>query len=89
MTRNKLVYLIIFLVLLKDVYMSNIDKNIKYFYYGIIFSIMLLDFFSGITVYQVGSSQQFWMVMGFLYVFRDFNATSSINLKNDNLTKSV
>jgi len=66
-----LVYILIFLVFLKDVYMSNIDKNIKYFYYGIIFSIMLLNFGSGLTVYQVGLSQQFWMVMGFLYVFRD------------------
>jgi O-antigen ligase len=69
-------YLLIFSALLKDVYMSSIDKNIKYFYYGTIFSIILINFGSGITVYQVGSSQLFWLVMGFLYVFRDFNATS-------------
>ena len=58
-----LAYLLIFLLLLKDVYMSNIDRNIKYFYYGIIFSIMLINLGSGITVYQVGLSQQFWMVI--------------------------
>jgi O-antigen ligase len=69
-------YLLIFSALLKDVYMSIIGKNIKYFYYGIIFSIIFINFGSGIIVYQVGSSQLFWMTMGFLYVFRDFNATS-------------
>jgi hypothetical protein len=69
-------YLLIFFALLKDVYMTSIDKNIKYFYYGTIFSIILINFGSGITVYQVGYSQLFWLVMGFFYVFRDFNATS-------------
>ncbi|MBU0995216.1 MAG: O-antigen ligase family protein [Proteobacteria bacterium] len=82
-------YLLIFFVLLKDVYMSSMDGSIKYFYYAVIFSITFINFTDGITLYQVGSSQQFWFVMGFLYVFKDFNATSSINLKNDNLTKSA
>jgi O-antigen ligase len=70
-------YVLIFAALLKDVYMSGIDKNKKYFYYGIIFSIILLNFGSGITVYQVGFSQLFWMVMGFLYVFIGVNTTST------------
>jgi O-antigen ligase len=68
-----LLYFFIFLVLLKDVYMFSIDKNIKYFYFGLILSIMLIDFGTGLTVNQVGSSQQFWMVMGLFYVFRNSN----------------
>jgi len=84
-----LVFLLIHVILLKDVYRSIVAKSTKYFYYGIIFSITLMNFFSGILLYQVTMSQQFWVIMGFFYVFRDFNATSSINLKNDNLTKSA
>ncbi len=48
-----------------------------------------MNFTSDATVYQVGISQQFWMVMGFLYVFRDFNETSSPGLRNGNMTKSI
>lgn len=84
-----LVYLLIHFILLKDVYRSIVAKSTKYFYYGIIFSITIMNFFSGMLLYQVTMSQQFWMIIGFFYVFRDFNATSSINLKNDNLTKSA
>lgn len=68
-------YLLIFLALLKDVFISSIDKSIKYFYFGIIISIILINFGSGITVYQVGSSQLFWLVMGFFYVFRELDST--------------
>ena len=83
-----LAYVLIFLVLLKDVYMYNIDKSIKYFYYGIIFSITLVNLASGITLYEVGLSQQFWLIMGLFYVFRDLNETSSLELRNGNLEKS-
>jgi len=83
------IYLIIFLLLLKDVYMSSINKNTKYFYYGVIFSIALMNFFGDVTVYGVGISQQFWMLMGFLYVFRDFGEISSSGLRNGNMTESL
>ena len=71
------VYLTIILLLLKDVYTSSINKDTKYFYYGVIFSLALMNFFGDVTVYGVGISQQFWMVMGFLYVFRAFGEISS------------
>jgi O-antigen ligase len=69
-------YLLILLALLKDIYVSSIDKSLKYFYYGTIISIILINFGSGITVYHVGLAQLFWLVMGFFYVFRNFNAAS-------------
>ena len=72
-------YFLIFLLLLKDAYVSQIDKRTKFFYYGIIISMIAMNFASGVTLYQVGISQQFWMVMGFFYVFRDSSATSFNN----------
>ena len=75
-----LLYLFIFVVLLKDVYMSSLDKKIKFMYYGIIFSISFMNFTSGVILYQVGISQQFWLVIGFFYFLRDYNFI----LSNDN-----
>jgi O-antigen ligase len=71
-----LLYLIIPFILMKDVYMSIVAKSTKYFYYGIIVSITFMSFVTGILLYQVGVSQQFWMIMGFFYVFRDFKEAS-------------
>jgi O-antigen ligase len=70
-------YFIINLALLKDIYLSSIDKPTKFFYYGIILSMIAMNFASGVNLYQFGISQQFWMVMGFFYVFRDLNAGPS------------
>jgi O-antigen ligase len=69
-------YILIYSVLLKDVYSANIDINKKFFYYGVIISIMAMNFASGVTLLQVGISQQLWMVMGFFYIFRDLNLSS-------------
>jgi O-antigen ligase len=69
-------YILIYLVLLKDVYLSNINKSKKFFYYGAIISIIAMNFASGVTLLQVGISQQFWMVMGFFYIFRDLKVNS-------------
>jgi O-antigen ligase len=71
-------YILIYLILLKDVYLSNIDKSKKFFYYGVIISIIVMNFASGVTLLQVGISQQFWMVMGFFYIYRDLKKTPSI-----------
>ena len=69
-------YFLIYLIFLMDVYISNIEKSIKYFYYGLIISIALMNFTGDVNVYGVGISQQFWMVIGFWYVFRGSSATS-------------
>ena len=82
-------FLLIHFVLLMDVYMSIVNKSTKYFYYGIIFSITFMNFANGVILYQVGISQLFWMVMGFLYVFRDFGEISSPGLRNGNMTESL
>ena len=71
-----LVYLLIHFILMKDVFRSIVAKSTKYFYYGIIFSITFMNFGNGLLLYQVGMSQQFWMIMGFFYVIRDFKETS-------------
>jgi O-antigen ligase len=70
-------YLLVYFVLLKDTFESSIDKTTKFLFYGIIFSMTAMNFGSGVTLYQVGMSQQFWMFMGFLYVLRNLNETSS------------
>jgi len=72
-------YIIIYLVLLKDASISSIDKTTKYFFYGIIISMIAMNFVSGVALYRVGMSQQFWMVIGFLYVFREFSIKSTQN----------
>ena len=72
-----LLYILIYIVLLKDAFESSINKTTKFLFYGLIFSVIVMNFGSGVTLYQVGMSQQFWMLMGFLYVLRDFNETSN------------
>ena len=67
--------LLLYLVFLIDIYISNIDKRIKFFYYGIILAVIAMNFGSGVTLYQVPISQQFWMFVGFFYLYRDFSTS--------------
>ena len=69
-------YFLIYLVLLKDVFLSKLDNIKKYFYYGIILSMIAMNFASGVTLFQVGISQQFWMLIGLFYIYRDLNLNS-------------
>lgn len=72
-------YILIYLILLKDIYFSNLEKRTKYFYYGTILSVIAMNFGSGVTLFQVGISQQFWMVIGLFYVYRDFSTSYKTN----------
>jgi len=63
-------YLLIHLAILKEVLYGNIGKKIKYFYLGFIFSIIFMNFASGIITYNLPTAQLFWMIMGFYYILR-------------------
>jgi O-antigen ligase len=63
-------YILIHLAIIKDIYSAGIDKSIKFFYYGLVSSVAVMNFASGITVYNVGISQIYWLVIGLLYVFK-------------------
>ena len=84
-----LLYLLIFLVLLKDIYTSKVSKKIKIFYYGIIFSILTMNFASGAILLRVGISQLFWMVIGYFYVFQDFAETSDFSDRLEEKTEGL
>jgi O-antigen ligase len=82
-------YILIYVFLLKDIYMAKIDGSTKFFFYGIVISIALMNFTGDVNVYGVGISQLFWMVMGFFYVYRDFsvNRSPSSDIKSERLTE--
>ena len=61
-------YLLIHVAILKDILFGKIEKRLKYFYLGLIFSIMFINFASGIITYQLTTAQLFWMVMGYYYI---------------------
>jgi len=47
---------------------GNIEKKIKYFYIGLISSIIFMNFASGIITFNLPTAQLFWMIMGFYYI---------------------
>jgi hypothetical protein len=65
-------YLLIHVAILKDILLGKIEKKLKYFYLGIIFSIIVVNFVSGIITYTLPTAQLFWMVMGFYYILKPF-----------------
>jgi O-antigen ligase len=71
-------YLLIHMAILKEVFFSHIEKKLKYFYLGFIFSIIFMNFASGIITYQLPTAQFFWMVMGFYYIFAINHKTTTI-----------
>ena len=69
-------YLLIHLAILKEVLYGNIEKKIKYFYIGLISSIIFMNFASGIITFNLPTAQLFWMIMGFYYTFTIYSETS-------------
>jgi hypothetical protein len=70
-------YLLIYILILRDIFKATIDKSTKFFYYGLILSIAFMNFTGDVNVYGFGISQLFWLVIGFFYVFRDIGASCS------------
>lgn len=60
-------YLIIYLVLLIDVYFSKIDKVRKIWFISFLISVCVMNFVSNAYISRVELSQYFWIIMGIFY----------------------
>jgi O-antigen ligase len=62
-----LLYLAIYVALLKDIYKSRLAKDKKYVFYGVAIAVMLMNFVSNAYVHRPELSQFFWFIMGLFY----------------------
>ena len=60
-------YLVIYLVLLRDIYFSNIPRLNKYWFLSVVISVLIMNFVSNGYVFRVELSQFFWLIMGIFY----------------------
>jgi O-antigen ligase len=60
-------YLLIYLTLLKDIYFSNIPKNNKNWFLSVVISVLIMNFVSNGYIFRVELSQFFWLLMGIFY----------------------
>lgn len=63
-------YLVIHLILIKDIIFAKISYKKKYFFGGVFCAIIFMNFVSGIILYNIGVSQIFWLIMASLYNFK-------------------
>jgi hypothetical protein len=73
-----MLYCVIICMLLKDIYMSRIEKGRKFVFYGIIFAVMAMNSISNAFVFRIECSQLFWLFMGLFYVDREMNDSHSL-----------
>ena len=66
-------YPLILTVLLRDVYMSGVEKRIKFTFLGILVSVSTVNFLSNGYIFRIEMSQLFWFLMGIFYRLNDFN----------------
>ena len=60
-------YLLLLVSLMWDIFLSNLDKKIKYLFGAILISVSIMNFFSNAVIFRLELSQYFWLFMGFFY----------------------
>ena len=79
-------YIFILIILMRYVYMSGVEKRIKFIFLGVLFSIFTINFLSNGYIFRIEMSQQLWFLMGIFYKLNELNDDNGTNIREMNLT---
>lgn len=73
-----LIYLIMYITLLKDILSSGIERKTSFLFLGIVISALAMNFISNAYIYRVELSQLFWLFMGIFYRLKAMKIRDSL-----------
>ncbi len=79
------IYLLIHFAVIKSVFTANIEIKMKFFYAGMIVSIVFMNFVTGVITYSLPTAQFFWMIIGLMDSFE--GEKKNVAIKNSHLSK--
>jgi hypothetical protein len=66
-----MLYLFLYVILLYDIFYSPIDLKLRIIFFGILVSVMVMNFISNSYIVRVELAQYFWLLMGIFFALND------------------